>query len=308
MAKGKTKINSFGILLALLMGALSFAWAHPALAATFMPLPSTENLNLPAPEGDTAIQKLENILGPIARNLRIIIGAIAVALIVISGFTLVVGGDNEETYKNQRKSVLYGIIGLGMISLAGPFAEVFDYRQSGNFLDDPDKFVERAQVFNDTTQLIVTFLKYFLGSLATLMFIRSGAIMVAEGSSEEAVTREKKNLALGAAGLFLVFISDLVVRNIFYSTEYNTSTSSTVVSINQNEFVVQLVAFTNLLVSFVGPILMFGVVAGGLLYVASFGNEERTALAKKIMLNSIIGVVIIYGAFALVSTVIAGAF
>jgi hypothetical protein len=307
MAHVKTKINAVGVLLALALGVASFALAHPAFAVSYMPLPSNENLNVPAPEGDTAIQKLENFLGPIARNLRIIIGAIAVLLIVISGFTLVVSGDNEETYKNQRKSVLYGVLGLVMISLAGPIAEIFDYRQ-GNFLDNPDSFVERAALFNDTTQLVVTFLKYFLGSLATLMFIRSGALMVAEGSNEEVITREKKNLLLGAAGLFLIFISDLVIRNIFYSTTYNTDTSSTVVSINQNEFVVQLVAFTNLMVSFVGPIMMFGIVAGGLLYVASFGNEERTALAKKIMLNSVIGVVIIYGAFALVSTVISGAF
>lgn len=307
MAHVKTKINAVGVLFALALGVATFALAHPVFASTFFPLPSSEDLNVPVPEGDTAIQKLENFLGPIARNLRIIIGAIAVLLIVISGFTLVISGDNEETYKNQRKSVLYGVLGLMMISLAGPVAEIFDYRQ-GNFLDNPDSFVERAALFNDTTQLVVTFLKYFLGSLATLMFIRSGALMVAEGSNEEVVTREKKNLALGAAGLFLIFVSDLVIKNIFYSATYNTDTSSTVVSINQNEFVVQLVAFTNLMVSFVGPIMMFGIVAGGLLYVASFGNEERTALAKKIILNSVIGVVIIYGAFALVSTVISGAF
>ncbi len=307
MALRKTKINALGVLMAVAAGIATFALVHPAFAASYMPLPSTEDLNVPAPEGDTAIEKLENFLGPIARNLRIIIGAIAVLLIVVSGFTMVIGGDNEETYKNQRKSVLYGVVGLIMISLAGPIAEIFDYRE-GNFLDDPDAFVERAALFNDTTQLIVTFLKYFLGSLATLMFIRSGALMVAEGSNEEVVTREKKNLALGAAGLFMIFVSDLVIRNIFYSATYNTDTSSTVVSINQNEFVVQLVAFTNLVVSFVGPIMMFGIAAGGLLYVASFGNEERTALAKKIIFNSIIGVVIIYGAFALVTTVIAGTF
>lgn len=307
MAHTKTKFTGFGLLLAIAFGCGLFAAVHPALAASYMPLPSTENLNVPTPEGETAIQKLGDFLGPIARNLRIILGGIAVLLIVVSGFTLVIAGDNEETYKTQRRSVLYGVIGLMMISIAGPIAEVFDYRE-GNFLDDPDAFVERAALFTDVTQLVVTFIKYFLGSLATLMFIRSGALLVAEGSSEEVVTREKKNLVLGAAGMFLIFVSDMVIRNIFYSAQYNTDTSSTVVSINQNQFVTQLVAFTNLMVSFVGPIMMIGIVAGGLLYVASFGNEERTALAKKIIFNSVIGVVIIYGAFALVSTMISGVF
>ena len=297
----------FGILFSIMLGALLFCAGHPEVSASYFALPSHEGLNVPAPEGETAVQKLENFLGPIARNLRIIMGAVAVLFIVISGFMLVINGDNEETYKNQRKSVLFGVLGLMLISIAGPIAEIFDYRQ-GNFLESSDAFVAKAKLFNDTTQIVITFLKYFLGSLATLMFIRSGALLVAEGSEEDVVTREKKNLALGAAGMFLIFVSDLVIRNIFYDASFNTETDSTVVAINQNEFVVQLAAFTNLLVSFVGPIMMFGIVAGGLLYVASFGNEERTGLAKKIILNSIIGVVIIYGAFALVSTVIAGTF
>jgi hypothetical protein len=62
------------------------------------------------------------------------------------------------------------------------------------------------------------------------------------------------------------------------------------------------------MVSFVGPIMMLGLVAGGVLFLTSAGNDERTGLAKKIITNSVIGIVIIYGAFALVSTVIAGYF
>lgn len=301
------KLTVHGFLFTVLAAALTFAIVNPAVAASYMPLPSTTNLNVPAPTGETALEKLENILGPLARNLRIIIGAIAVLLIVVAGFTMVINGENEETVKTQRKAISYGVIGLMMISIAGPVAAIFDYRQ-GNFMDDPEKFVERAQIFDDTTRLVIVFLKYVLGTAATLFFIRSGAIMVMSGANEEDVTRERKSLLLGAGGLFLVFVSDLVIKNIFYSVEYNTETSSTVVSLDQNEFVRQLVAFTNLVVTFVGPVMMLGIVAGGLLYVASFGNEERTALAKKIILNSVVGVVIIYGAFALVSTIISGVF
>ena len=310
MATLTDKKQVYGMVLALSLGVLAAAFLPvPALvhASSFMPLPSTESLNVPAPQGETALAKLEDVLGPLARNLRIIIGAIAVLLIVIAGFTMVISGDNEETVKTQRKSITYGIIGLMMISIAGPIAEVFDFRQ-GNFLDDPDKFVERAQVFDDTTRLMVTFIKYMLGTAATLMFIRSGAIMVMSGANEEDVTKEKKGMLLGASGLFMVFVSDLVIKKIFYSTEFNTETSTTVISIDQNEFARQLVAFTNLMITFVGPIMMLGIVVGGFLYVSSAGNEERTALAKKIIMNSVIGVIIIYGAFAAVSTVIAGVF
>ncbi len=299
------KKHYLGLLLAALLGAL-FAFLPEAYAG-FIPLPDTTNLDVPTPEGDTAIEQAESILGPLAKAIRIVIGTIAVALIVVAGFTMIVGGDNEETVKTQRKGITYGVIGLLLISVAGPIAEVFDFR-AGNYLEDPDMFIQRAALFDDTTRVVITFVKYFLGSLAALMFIRSGAMLVAQGYSEETVTREKKNLMIGAAGLVMVIMSDLIVRRLLYDAEYNDTASETVIAINQNELVTQIVAITNLIITFVGPLMMLGIIIGGVLYVTAGGDEERTGLAKKILLNSVIGIVIIYGAFALVSTVISGVF
>ncbi len=299
------KLHLWGLILAAGLGAACSLVPH--VSADFIPLPSTDDLDVPAPEGDSAFEKLENLLGPVARNLRIIIGAVALLLIVVSGFSMVVGGENEETAKTQKKSLTYGLIGLLMISIAGPIAEVFDYRE-GNFVTDPDKLVERIELFNGTTSILITFMKYLLGSLAALMSIRSGAMMVVAGDNEEDVSKEKKSLAVSAAGLVMVMASDLVVRRVLYVAEFNEDADRTIVAIDQNEGVQQLVAVTNLMVSFVGPIMMLGIVAGGVLYVTAGGDEERTGLAKKILFNSMVGVVIIYGAFALVSTVIAGTF
>lgn len=299
------KLHVWGLVLAVFLGVL--AASIPLSSADFLPLPATDDLDVPAPEGDSAFEKLENLLGPVARNLRIIVGGVALLFIVVSGFSMVISGDNEENAKTQKKSLTYGLIGLLMISIAGPIAEVFDYRE-GNFISDPDKLVERVALFDDTTRIVITFVKYLLGGLASLMFIRSGAMMVIAGDSEEDVSKEKKSLALGAGGLLMVIVSDLVVRRVFYVAEFNEDADKTIVSIDQSEGVQQLVAVTNLMVSFVGPIMLLGIVAGGVLYMTAGGDEERTGLAKKIVMNSIIGVVIIYGAFALVSTVIVGVF
>jgi len=307
MATSRLKQHLTALLFALAMGLMLALMVPQVDASSFIPLPDNSNLDVPAPEGETAIQQLEDVLGPLGRIIRIVVGAVAVVFIVISGVSMVVGGENEENVKTQRKSIMYGIIGLIMISIAGPIAEVFDYR-GGNFLANPDSFIERANLFGDTTRLIVTFLKYLLGSLASLYFIRAGAVMVTSGHSEEDITREKKNIALAAAGLFMVIMSDLVVKQILFDAEYNDSTSETVVQINQNDFITQMVGITNLVVTFVGPIMMLGIVIGGVLYVTAGGDEERTGLAKKIIMNSIIGIIIIYGAFALVSTIIAGSF
>ncbi|MFA4814804.1 MAG: hypothetical protein WC924_02445 [Candidatus Gracilibacteria bacterium] len=299
------KLHMWGLVLAVVLGVV-FACA-PHSYADFLPLPATDDLDVPAPEGDSAFEKLGNLLGPLARNLRIIVGGVALVFIVIAGFSMVIAGDNEENVKTQRKSLTYGVVGLLMISIAGPIAEVFDYRQ-GNFISDPSKLAVRAQLFDDTTRILITFVKYFLGGLGSLMFLRAGAKMIIQGDNEEVVNKEKKSLAVAAGGLLLVVVSDLVVRRVFYVTEFNTDADKTIVVIDQSEGLQQLVAVTNLVVSFVGPAMLLGIVAGGVLYLTAGGNDERAGLAKKIMINSIIGVIIIYGAFALVSTIIAGTF
>lgn len=293
------------MLLAALLGA-AFALI-PEVHAAFLPLPDSSNLDVPVPEGDTGVQRLESILGPLGRVVRIVLGAIAILLIVIAGFTMTISGDNEESIKKQKESIVFAIVGLMMVSIAGPIAEIFDFR-AGNLLENPEAIVERAQLFDNTTRIIVTFVKYLLGALATLMFVISGARMVVGSANEENVAIAKKNLALGGAGLLLVILSDLVVRRILYDAEYNDAASQTIVQIDQNNLVSQVVAITNVLVTFVGPIFMLGIVIGGVLYVTAGGDEERTNLAKKVILNSVIGVAIIYGAFALVSTIITGVF
>jgi hypothetical protein len=246
-------------------------------------------------------------LGPIARILRVVIGAIAVFLIVISGFIMVVKGDSEDAIKKEKDAIKYGVIGLMMISIAGPMAEIFSF-QEGNYLTDSDAFVERASLFGDATQMIITFIKYFLGSLAALMFIRSGAALVANGDNEDIVSKEKKALAVSSAGLILVILSDLVVNKVFFVAEYSDDAGETIVLLDQSEFISQMVGVTNLLITFVGPIMMLGLISGGFLYVTAGGDEEKTGLAKKIIMNSTIGVIIIYGAFALVSTIVSGRF
>lgn len=301
------KLHYKGILLAMGLAALFALAISPDVSASFLPLPDNRDLDVASPGGDTALEKFENLLGPIGRVLRIIVGAIAVMLIVISGLIMVVSGDNEETVKTEKKSMTYGIIGLMMISIAGPIAEVFDFR-SGNYVDSPDLLVEKVALFDDTTRIVITFIKYLLGSLASLTFIRAGAAMITGSENEDDVTREKKNLVMGAAGLGLVLVSELVIRNIFYVTEFNTDSETTTIAIDQTEFITQVVGVTNLIVTFVGPVMMLGIVIGAVMYITAGGDEERSGLAKKILMNSVIGIVVIYGAFALVSTIISGTF
>jgi hypothetical protein len=49
-------------------------------------------------------------------------------------------------------------------------------------------------------------------------------------------------------------------------------------------------------------------VGGGIMYMTSAGSEERSEKAKRLIIAALIGLIIIYGAFAIVNTFIVGAF
>lgn len=304
MAKVNTSVNPWGLLIAALLGAL-FAFA-PVVDASFLPLPENDALNVAKPQGDTAVERAESFLGPLARAVRMIMAGVAVLFITVSGLAMVIRGESEEVAKNERTAMTYAVIGLLMLSAAGPVATIFDFR-AGNFLADPESLTQKAALFDQTTRVGITFIKYFLGSLATAYMIRSGFLMVTSLGNEETVTREKKNLALGVGGLLMIMASELVIRKILFTTSYSAE-QGTIVALDSNELVRQLVAVTNIMVTFLGPILMLLFVVGGIMYITAGGEEERTNTAKNIMVNSVIGIIVVYGAFALVSTVISGVF
>ena len=70
----------------------------------------------------------------------------------------------------------------------------------------------------------------------------------------------------------------------------------------------ELVGITNFVVSLVGPLAVLSMIVAAILYITAAGKDEQINKAKKLMFATLLGIVIIYGAFAIVSTFIGGSF
>ena len=86
---------------------LSLAGAHHALA-DFGEIPDTGG-------GDNIHGALTNVINTVLTFL----GIIAVLVIVIAGIRLIVGGADEQQREKARNAVLYAVIGLILVLLAG---------------------------------------------------------------------------------------------------------------------------------------------------------------------------------------------
>ena len=58
-------------------------------------------------------------------------------------------------------------------------------------------------------------------------------------------------------------------------------------------------SIVNVLFGFLGIVAIIGIVMGGLIYMTSGGNEDKTAVGKNVIVASIIGLIIVFTAYAI---------
>lgn len=293
-------------------------------STTLLPLPAVDKYdgNLPAPAPGDATKQFYDLVNAVIQNVRYILGAVAIALIVYSGLRMVIGQGNEDVYTKQRQSIIWGIIGLALVGLSGEIVQIFNVYcpggkdvtgqvcTEGGFLKDPNAIIRTVTLFNKQTQFLVTFLKYIIGSIAILMIVRSGLRMITMGSKEDEVALDKKNITYGVVGLILIIISNTAISKVFYKVDLShyPTTGGAGISFDPGQGVKEIVGATNLIVSIVGPAAVLALIAGAIMYVTAGGNEDTQGKAKRLITMTIIGIIVIFGAFAIVSTFISGRF
>ncbi|MFA5842242.1 MAG: hypothetical protein WC882_01000 [Candidatus Gracilibacteria bacterium] len=299
------------IALSLMVGVLVLKM-NGVFAAGFLPIPDAASFgDVPDPEG-VGLQKAYNLVFNLAHNFRYIIGGVAILMMVVSGIRLVLSGNNEETANKQKTNLLWGVVGLVMIAIAGPIAEILDM-QNGGFLSSEQEIAYRASLFDRQALIVITFIKYIVGSVAVLFLIRSGAKLVLAGDSDEVLNMEKKNIMSGILALFLIMLSDVIVKQVLFKVDpdqssYSASGQQAVVTFDTGRGVQEIVGITNFIVTWASPFAVLALVVGGIMYLTAFGDDDQMGKAKKIIFNATIALIIIYGAFALVSTFISGVF
>jgi len=285
--------------------------AIPA-ATTFaqvLNLPDASKYNLPTPEKGDAVAQTKSIVMLILKNARILIGVIAIFMIVLIGFFMVYSQGNSEDYQKQRKAIGSVILGLIFIGISTEVGRIFAL-EGGGFLKDPKTILERTGLFNNFIKIIVLFIKFLVGGLAVLKIIQAAMTMISLGGNEEKVNESKSNILWALIGLVFIIMTDTAVNKILFRVDRSKlpGQAGSDPTLGVSRGIEELVGATNFILTIVGSVIMLLFVAGGVLYVTSRGEEGQTEKAKKIFTAAIIGSVIIYGSFGLVSTLISGRF
>ncbi len=132
-------------------------------------------------------------------------GAIAVLMIVISGFRYMTSGGNEELMGKMKRSIIYAALGLLLVGIAEFGVKDVLFPQQGSQLTDVEKL--QTLVIN-----VTNFISGFLATIAAVMYIYGGYLYVTAFGNEEATGKAKKVFIGATVGLLLAMAAFGIVN------------------------------------------------------------------------------------------------
>lgn len=261
------------------------------------------DLPIPAEKEGQALLK-DLVLGGLAYA-KVIIGVVGILYITILGYQLVHSMGDEESITKAKRGLIYTLIAFVMVSMSEDIGKVFDMERT-TILSSPQEILKRVRLFDKQIEIFMTFVKYVIGAFAAVMVVQAGVKLITAGGEEEEVSKHKKNIMYSAGGLIIIYVGDIFINRVFYKVDKNVYTGITGVhpAIDAKEGVEQIAGVTNFVVSFAGLLAVVMLIAGAIMYATAGGEEESMNKAKRLIVATVVGIIVIYGAFAIVSTVI----
>jgi hypothetical protein len=243
-------------------------------------------------------RQIRDAVMSVVNTARNIIGSLAILWIVVSGIRMAFAGGDETAITEQKRSIIYAMIGLVAILLVERMIDIL-YGPLGEIRMTLD--VATTTKFSTEILGLVSFIKAIFGTLAILMMVISGIKIVFAMGEEEKIKKQKQALFWIIIGFVLVLINKVVIDNIFIipiQSKDQISASNVTTVINLLGTVIQFA------LGFVGLFALGALIYGAGTMVANYGNDEVVQKSKKIIKNAIIGIIVIISAYTIVATLI----
>ncbi len=236
--------------------------------------------------------RLKNMFrGELLKTINRVLGAFAIFFIVLIGAKYVMALGNEEKMSSYKLQFVWLLFGLTLISLAEFIGfELLDPSGGNDILSAKTEATLSKKIHD-----IVRFFEYIAGGLMLMNAVLTGYHLVMRGDQEEAISHEKKFLQSLLMGSAMILMAEIIVRLLSFNDSAQKTTEM---------FVTEVAGIVNFTLSFVAILSMAMLVLSSLYFVISFGNEDQTTRAKRMIKTSITGVIIASASYVLVRFII----
>jgi len=225
--------------------------------------------------------------GEIIRMINRILGGLAIFFIVLIGVKYIMSMGNDEKLSKYKSQLAWLCLGLALISVAEFVGfELLDPSGGNDILSG-----ETQSKFQDKAMTVVRFFEYAAGAFILVNSILAGYHLIMSGEKEETISQEKKFLQSLLMGSGMILMAEVIVRILSFQDSPARTTEI---------LVTEVAGIINYALSFIAILAMSTLVLASLYYVISFGDEDQTTRAKRMIKTSLIGVLISSASYVLI--------
>lgn len=225
--------------------------------------------------------------GEMLRTINRVLGALAIMYLVLIGVKYIMAMGDDEKMSSYKTQAAWLVLGLAVISVAEFVGfELLDPSGGKDILES-----ETEAKLMDKVRDIVRFFEYVAGAFMLVNAILAGYHLIMSGEKDETISQEKSFLKSLLLGSGLILMAEVIVRVLSFRDSAERTTEI---------FVSEVAGIVNFALSFIAIIAMAMLLLASVYYVISFGDEDQTNRAKRMIKTSIIGVIISSASYVLV--------
>lgn len=209
---------------------------------------------------------------------------ISFAALLYYSIRMVIDAYKEQAYTDVTNSYIHAFTGFAIIACASAFANAFGVGTSGgsNFTT-----VTPGTTLYFSVASIATFIIEMSSGIFVLMIVLAGIRMVTTQGDQGAFDKAKHLLVINCAGVALMFIASAIVNG--------------VAGANAFTIITELRGIALFLLELLGFVCVIALIIAGVYLIVSIDESYRDK-AKKIIIGTLLTLVVILVAYALIIT------
>lgn len=229
--------------------------------------------------------------------LKYVLGTVAVIFAIITGVKLVTAGNKaEEEYGKTKNALKYILFGLILVIISDELVTNVFFGDFGECLKSAQNAEACSKKGSGLVKGLYSFALAIMASVSIFMLVYAGFRMATYYHNEEVLNNEKKHILYALAGLIIAGVAEFLVKGIIFP-----DAGTRILDIEQSKKLIG--NLTNFTAGFIASASFVMLLYGGYLYVASFGNDDLSGKAKKVIFGAVIGMLVALMAFGAVQTI-----
>lgn len=233
------------------------------------------------------------IIANIAKDIATIAAYLVIGYVIYGGYLYIFASGDTGKVAAGKKTLTHAFIGLAIVGLAKVIVDSIHIA----FFDKASEFADNCAMVQCITpeKLISNAISWFIGigGVVAAAFVVIGGIKYITSSGDSSKLQQAKNTIFYALiGLAIVGLAEVIVA--FVTNIINKADGG-------GDIEASLIVILNNIIAIAGVIAVIFIIVSGVTYMTSAGDPGKIQKAKSTLLYSVIGLIVVALAYAIVN-------